>query len=261
MKEVHEDNRDGLIWKCSRTIDGARHFSALSIRNGSIFSDSHLPIREIIYLIYEWSIGTSCSQVAYQLDLHEKTVQEWFGKCRHIAGTFVESSQSIIIGGEGTTVEIDECQIGRRKHNHGRISREIWIFGAVERGSNPLKCFIEIVANRNRRTLTEIINRRIAPTTHIISDGWGAYSNLNQASYTHSVVNHSENFLNPTNPNVHTQNIENLWRCFRRFLNAKGTQTRRHLSEYIREFIFRKLATDSFEIILSEIERMYMIDH
>lgn len=164
MREVVEDNVDGFIWKCSRTIEGRRHFSALSIRNGSIFSDSHLTIRHIIYLIYEWSIGTSCSQVAFQLDVQEKTVQEWFSICRRIAGSYVDASQNRIIGGDGTIVEIDECQIGRRKHNHGRIPRELWVFGAVERDSNPLKCFIEIVENRNRITLTEIIERRIAPT-------------------------------------------------------------------------------------------------
>jgi hypothetical protein len=261
MKEFHDTNRDGLIWKCSRTLGGKRHFTALSIRNQSIFSESRLPIREIIYLLYEWSIGTTCSQAAFQLDLQEKSVQEWFGKFRCIAGRYVEANQRMIIGGEETTVEIDECQIGRRKHNHGRIPRETWIFGAIERGSHPLRCFIEIVEHRNRRTLTEIIARRIAPMTHIISDGWGAYSHLNEQAYTHSVVNHTENFLNPDNPNVHTQNVENLWRCFRRFLNTKGTRTHRHLSEYIQEFIFRKLAIDAFDTMLLEIERMYSIEH
>jgi hypothetical protein len=96
--------------------------------------------------------------------------------------------------------------------------------------------------------------------THIMSDGWGAYSNLIEQAYTHSVVNHSQNFINPSDNNVHTQNVENLWRCFRRFLNAKGTRTRKHLPEYIQEFTFRKLAIDPFDIILSEVQRIYMFN-
>ena len=58
--------------------------------------------------------------------------------------------------------------------------------------------------------------------------------------YSHVTVNHSKNFLNPSYPDIHIQNIERLWRSAK-FRNKKQSGThRQHLTEYIDEFIFRR---------------------
>jgi hypothetical protein len=44
----------------------------------------------------------------------------------------------IKIGGHGIIVEIDECQLGQRKANVGRLVPERWIFGGIERDSRRL---------------------------------------------------------------------------------------------------------------------------
>ena len=56
-----------------------------------------------------------------------------------------------------------------------------------------------------------------------------------------TTVNHSRNFLNPADPDIHTQNIERLWRSAKR-RNKIQNGTHRHLREYIDEFLFRRLA-------------------
>ena len=81
---------------------------------------------------------------------------------------------------------------------------------------------------------------------------------MQSIGFKHDVVNHSEGFVS-SDKTIHTQNIENLWRCMRRFLNKKGTYTRVHLIEYIDEFIFRKLFANVFECLITAIQENFAI--
>jgi IS1 family transposase len=260
MKLTAHHSTDGQIWQCERTINGTRHRQKLSIRHGSIFEDSHLSIKDVVLLMYEWACSTSLQQTSIQLNISEKTVLRWHKSFRKLAAWMIKKQSPAQIGGPGDIVELDECQIGRRKHHRGRIPNEVWIFGAVVRESKPFSCFIEVVKRRDKTTLTEIIRRKINPLSRIISDGWKAYQKLHEEEgLEHNVVNHSQNFVSADDKTTHTQNIENLWRCLRRFLNSKEAYKRKHLLSYINEFIFRKHHADPFDVILSTIEMKYTL--
>ena len=82
---------------------------------------------------------------------------ELYKQCRGMSSWMVRSRLKEQIGGVGDIVEVDECQLGRRKHHRGRIPQEIWVVGGVVRGSNPLRCFVEIVSKHNKRTLEEVL--------------------------------------------------------------------------------------------------------
>lgn len=254
MKEVRDTGRDGWLWRCRRMQNGQQHKTSLSIRDRSIFASLRVSLKNAIFMVYEWAVGTTPSNCAYELQVSKKDAMNLFAKLRQYCAQGVARRLGEQIGGEGKIVEIDECQLGRRKSHKGRIPREIWVFGGIVRDSNPPKCFIEVVRRRNEKTLLEVIRRRIHPASRIISDGWGAYVNLQHNGFIHSIVNHSENFVSPEDPTTHTQNIENLWGCLRRFLRSKGTYTRKYLLGYIAEFIFRKHFVDTFETIISLLE-------
>jgi hypothetical protein len=254
MKLIKDPCDDGEIWSCSRQRNGIRHFKKLSIRNASFFAGSHISIKDIVYIIYEWSVMTSVQQSAFQFSIGEKTVSSLYKRFRAVAEWTNQERLADKMGTHGDEIEIDECQIGRRKHHRGRKPNEVWVFGGVVRGSNPLRCFIEPVMKRDRPTLTEIIKRRISPDARILSDGWGAYSQLHcREGLNHDVVNHSVGFVSKIDQTIHTQNIENLWRCLRRFLNSREGYKRKHLIGYIQEFIFRKYFADPFEVLISSL--------
>jgi len=42
--------------------------------------------------------------------------------------------QKDLLEGIGEVVEIDECRIGRRKYERGRIVEELWILGMIHCG-------------------------------------------------------------------------------------------------------------------------------
>ncbi|KAF0990047.1 hypothetical protein HZS_1012 [Henneguya salminicola] len=72
-----------------------------------------------------------------------------------------------------------------------------------------------------------------------MSDGWKAYTQLNQYGYDHEVIIHSENFVHPDDPEIHTQTVENMWTVIKRFLRKHETNRSPHEFEYVAEFFFR----------------------
>ena len=66
---------------------------------------------------------------------------------------------------------------------------------------------MEIVPRRNRATLTNILNAKLAANSVVHSDEWSGYQNLLQhllACILHNTVNHTYNFGDPKS-GAHTQ--------------------------------------------------------
>jgi transposase-like protein len=244
---------DGMAWRCSKTVDFRRHHAQASIRSLSIFAMSNLSIRKIVQLMYEWTRGTGCTESDEELNLAPKTAIFWYKHFRRVASWAHETFIRREIGGFASIVEIDECQIGRRKHHRGRMPTAIWVVGGIVRGSSPPHTFMEIVPSRSRRVLFHVIARNVARGSHIITDGWRGYAGVDQIGYRHDIVNHSANFISPIDPTIHTQNIENLWRCLRRFLNRKGSYTRKHIKEYLHEFVYRRNFPQTFDSFIDHV--------
>ena len=67
---------------------------------------------------------------------------------------------------------------------------------------------------RRATTLEAEIWEYIKPGSHIMSDIWAAYANIDTIDnrvYLHSFINHSQNFVHPIDQEIHTQTIENMW--------------------------------------------------
>ena len=145
MREEGSEGIDSKMWGCRRTIDGKRHQVRKSIRAGSFFADANLSLATILRLLYEWSRCVPIEETAFQLKVHKDTVGLWFSRFRELIEWNKDNSPSEKIGGEGTIVEVDECQIGRRKHHRGRAPKTRWVFGGIVRGSAGHNCFIDVV--------------------------------------------------------------------------------------------------------------------
>jgi hypothetical protein len=58
----------------------------------------------------------------------------------------------------------------------------------------------------------------------MITDYWRGYRDLNWCGFEHYSVNHSENFVDPDVPWIHTQNIERLWRSLKESINLESNK-------------------------------------
>ncbi|XP_031328992.1 uncharacterized protein LOC116160016 [Photinus pyralis] len=87
--------------------------------------------------------------VMEELQVSSRTFVDGSSFCREVCMDYL-TRRSVLLGGEGVTVEIDE-----RKYNRGRRIEGQWIFGGYERGSGNV--FIVPVLDRTTDTLLKLI--------------------------------------------------------------------------------------------------------
>ena len=96
-------------------------------------------------------------------------------------------------------MEVDEAKFGKRKYQRGRLVERQWVLGGICR--ETLQAFLVPFDSRDGATIVGIIEEHVALKTHIVSDCWKGYDALLQSrnNYTHSTVNHSQNFVGKYN--------------------------------------------------------------
>lgn len=256
MRERVSRVSDGIMFECSkRTCRRSK-----SIRADSFFEKSRLTLCECMLFLHLWSKNYPEKLICDDFTFSNKTVVDWARFCRDLCVYEFENASSII-GGQGRVVEIDETVIVKRKYNRGRVLRDGWLFGGIERRDDGVfNSFLCVVYDRSAPHLTHLIRQHVAPGTHIITDGWAAYNRLSEHDYTHSVVIHEDNFVSPIDPDVHTQLIEATWGSLKRFIRSRGTHKGHHLLEYICEYVFRRRYSDVFEALVRTIRMKYPLN-
>ena len=97
----------------------------------SWLSGSKLSIAKILALSYAWVHKYTVSQAVHGTSLDDETtssetVIDWYNYCREVCAYKVMKHHAGPIGGEGTTVEIDESKFGKMKYNRGRYIEGQW---------------------------------------------------------------------------------------------------------------------------------------
>ena len=89
---------------------------------------------------------------------------------------------------------------------------------------------------RDAKTLLPLIQDWVSvEAAYLVSDEWKAYSKLRNLNYNHKTVNHSKNFINPKDPIVHTQTIENRWGQIKSLMKKRGRISRISFKKRIKE--------------------------
>jgi hypothetical protein len=245
---------DGFRWKCSGKLCNK---TSISIRKNSFFSNSKLPLQTLVLISYDWSRNVSVKEVAHEYNITKKSVIDWFRFIRDVCiEKMILLNLGAKIGGPNLVVEVDETCVSRRKNNVGRVTPTVWMIGGITR-SERFEMFLEIVENRSASVLEDVICRNVEIGTTIITDKWRGYLNLNNCGYIHKTINHSRNFVDPDDPEVHTQRIESRWNAFKRFLRTKGTNKKQNNGEYMIEYMYRKKFPLTFESLINDISLQY----
>ena len=228
LKDTSRKN-DKFCWRCCRCR------KKWSIREGSFFESSKLPLNVLLSVIYFFILDVPQKTILTLLQgtISEKSLIDWANFCRDIFSRNLLRFP-VLLGQNGDIVEIDEAKFGtKRKYNRGRFRGEgQWIFGAIGRDSK--KVLIFTVENRQRDTIQPIIQRHIIPGATIYSDCYVVYDNLAAIGYHHQSVNHTETFVNPVD-GTHTNSIEGFWahakNHFKRMYGTKSEMFASHLDE------------------------------
>jgi IS1 family transposase len=232
----------------------------------TIFENTKTTLRKILLLIYFFCKKEPVSSAAIECELQRKTACRYYDYFRWVCAAIVTNESVKRIGGRGTTVELDEAYVCKRKYNRGRIlqHQDVWLFGGVCRETKDV--FSVIVDKRDKHTLHRLIERFVAKGTNIFTDMWSSYKTIPQdlahMEYAHAEVNHSKNFLNPNDPDCHTQTIERNWRTERGYIPK--TSTVYNLESYNFLYLYAmKFEWDDkhpgrrFDLFCSHISRVY----
>lgn len=225
-----------------------------SVRVGTIFADSHLPLWKwfmATFLLCEAKKSMSSLQLSRTLGITGKTA--WYLTHR-IRAAMSEASPALLSG----VVEADETWIGGKLRNQRGAAAKAartekgagkaggnprdWrrnktlVLGAVERGGDVRLR----VANDNRRVTVEAFLADVVAddVTAIYTDELHSYDHLGNSNTVHESVNHfAEEWVRG---DVHTNTVELAWSLFKRSIIGSFHQlSAKHLDAYLDEFEWR----------------------
>lgn len=205
-----------------------------SIRAGTIFHDSHLPLWKwflTAYMMIESKKGVSANQIKRTIGVSYKTA--WY-LCHRIRAAMREASPAPLSG----VVEVDETLVGGEVKGRGKgyVGNKTVVVGAVERGGRAV---LKVAPDRNKATLHGFVRTNTADETEAIyTDDYAAYKGIGDKNTRHETVNHlAKEYVRG---NVHTNNIEGVWSLFNRSLvGAYHKMSEKHMDAYLDELEWR----------------------
>lgn len=220
-----------------------------SIRNGSIFEDAKSPFEDILYVMATYLCHEPPhADLIEGVDLSAKTIAYWRQIVRDIVVYIMDKElEANKLGGskDATSrnpdiIEIDEAALGRY-YNDNDERCILWVLGMKER-TRLKRSYAFVVFDRTASTLERFVTKYVAPHARIYTDCFSAYNNVQrwgEWTYKHDYVNHSISFLDKTNKNVHTQNVEREWREYRKYIPKNGAPAYL-LDEFLALAMFKK---------------------
>ena len=210
-----------------------------TVKVGTIFEDSHIPLRiwlQAIHLLSSSKKGISSNQLHRTLKITLKSA--WFLSHR-IREAMRSGGLSTPMGGNGSSgiVESDETFIGRKKgvpKKSGYAHKQA-VLALVERGGDVRTFHID---KADTRTIMPIVSENVSKEARVMTDEAGYYRGVSKEFAEHGMVIHSADEF--VRGDAHTNTLEGYFSIFKR--GMKGIYQHcdeKHLHRYLAEYDFR----------------------
>jgi len=233
-----------------------------TIRTGTVFERSHIPLHKWVYAMYLLVTarkGISSMQLAKEIGVTQKSAWFMLSRLREACGGDDELDKLRGV------VEADECFVGgleankhaRKKQNIGRGPvGKVAVMGIRERGGRTRANVIE---NRTIQTIQGEIHKNVEVGSQLYTDEHVSYADLDGLFFKHDTVNHGVGEY--VNGAAHTNSVESVWAVLKRGLHGVYHHaSRKHLQRYVDEFTFRlnegNVQRHSLERLASFVDRI-----
>jgi transposase-like protein len=207
-----------------------------TVRIGTIFEDSHLPLRlwlQAIHLLCASKKGHSTRQLQRTLGCGMKTAWHLGHRIREMMAPATNSGP---LGGAGKTIEADETEMARsrktrRPEGFRRSTHNVKVLSLVERGGNIRSVTLD------HRGVGARLRRMADPNSRLVTDMGQAFKF--QGFAAHETVDHHK--YEWARGDVHTNTLEGFFSVMKRgLIGVYQHVDTKHFDRYLSEFDFRQ---------------------
>jgi transposase-like protein len=220
------------LWHCA----GCGH--QLSVTAGTIFQDTHKPIRmwfQAMWWVCSQKTGTSAVGLQQALGLGSyQTAWTWLHKLRR---AMVRPGRDRLRG----LVEVDETYVGGHEDNaigRGTKDKALVVIAVEKDGRRIGRVRMGLVGSFDAADLCRFVSESVETGSTVRTDGWKSYLALPAHGYIHDRILQNERAETASElmPGVHL--VASL---LKRWLlgTHQGRVSREHLGYYLDEFTFR----------------------
>ncbi len=229
-----------------------------TIRTGTIFERSHIPLHKWVYgmyLLVTARKGISSMQLAKEIGVTQKTA--WFmlqrlreaclgkgGKDDRLAG-LIEVDETFVGGKEANKHEHKKLKAGR-----GSVGKAV-VLGMRERTTGRVRGMV--IEGTDSRSLQGAIHANVKPGSMVHTDEALGYEGLDGLWFNHKTVNHGAGEY--ARGEVNTNSIESVWALLKRGIYGTWHHVSpKHLGRYVDEVAFRLNAGNVAEHTLARLD-------
>jgi transposase-like protein len=231
-----------------------------TVRIGSIFEDSHLPLHlwlQVIHLMCASKKGISTRQIQRMLRCSMKTAWHLTHRIRHAMNGVDDGGP---LGGAGKVVEVDETYFGnlppeKAPNPTSRTGRPAYgpsfkrgILSLVERGGEVRSFYVE---GTKAEDVARIVRENVAKESRLHTDEHRMYWKVGEEFAAHEAVNHSKKEYGRYEAGrlITTNTVESFFSVFKRGMRGVYQQCgEHHLHRYVAEFDFRHNARQALGV-------------